>query len=218
MAAVRRGELPEVSDRPPNGSSSGGSASSGAPPAAHDKPTLRREARRRLSGLAPADRERWTAAAVERLLALPEVAAARRVMSCLSFGDELDTWGLIARLGADPGRELLVPRSDFPTRLLTLHRYPCRLVTLPMGLAQPSAAEPVVVEPPDVAVVLGLAFDRRRGYRLGHGAGFFDRFLAAAPFTAVGLAFEAQLVDELPVEPHDVPMDVVVTEEGVYRH
>jgi 5-formyltetrahydrofolate cyclo-ligase len=68
----------------------------------------------------------------------------------------------------------------------------------------------------DVALVAGLAFDRR-GYRLGHGAGYFDRFLSGRPFAAVGLAFDEQMVDELPVEAHDVAMDVVVAPQGVGR-
>jgi 5-formyltetrahydrofolate cyclo-ligase len=63
----------------------------------------------------------------------------------------------------------------------------------------------------DAAIVLGLGFDRR-GYRLGYGSGYFDRFLAAYPLTAIGLAYGFQMIDRLPTEPHDVPMTVVVTE------
>ncbi|MGE5190679.1 MAG: 5-formyltetrahydrofolate cyclo-ligase [Gemmatimonadota bacterium] len=70
----------------------------------------------------------------------------------------------------------------------------------------------------DVVVVPGLAFDAR-GRRLGQGYGCYDRFLAALDGSAVtvGLAFSWQLVPEVPVEAWDVPVDAVVTEDGIVR-
>jgi 5-formyltetrahydrofolate cyclo-ligase len=62
-----------------------------------------------------------------------------------------------------------------------------------------------------VIVVPGLAFDTQGG-RLGHGGGHFDRLLAHSDALRVGLCFENRLVETLPMEPHDIPMDVVVTE------
>jgi 5-formyltetrahydrofolate cyclo-ligase len=63
-----------------------------------------------------------------------------------------------------------------------------------------------------------LAFDAR-GYRLGYGGGFYDRTLemlrARRPTLAVGFAFAAQEVDEVPIDPFDQQLDAVVTEEGV---
>lgn len=64
--------------------------------------------------------------------------------------------------------------------------------------------------------MLGLGFDRR-GFRLGYGSGYFDRFLAGRPFPAIALAFAVQLEDELPAEPHDIPMTVIVTENEIRR-
>ncbi len=70
---------------------------------------------------------------------------------------------------------------------------------------------------PDLVLVPLLAFDRR-GHRLGYGAGHYDRTLARLralkPVTALGLAFAAQEVDELPAGPHDQRLDGVVTERG----
>lgn len=184
------------------------------------KAALRDELRQRLAAHHPDLARRAAALVAERVLALPEVAAARRVFTCLSFGAELDTMGLAERLLAG-GREVYVPRADRADGRLHVHRYPCALETLSFGLRQPSPRAPEV--PPDavdatvdVALVLGLAFDRR-GYRLGHGRGYFDRFLRDRPFPAVGLAFALQLRDRLPAEPHDVPMAVVVTEDETLR-
>lgn len=69
----------------------------------------------------------------------------------------------------------------------------------------------------DLIMVPGVGFDRQGG-RLGNGAGYYDRLLACVrPDTVLcGLGFESQLFDEIATEPHDVAMDVVVTERAVY--
>jgi 5-formyltetrahydrofolate cyclo-ligase len=70
----------------------------------------------------------------------------------------------------------------------------------------------------DLIVVPGLAFDRG-GNRLGHGFGYYDRFLEVLPerVLRVGLAFTGQLVSEVPVDEWDIPVHALVTEEGVIR-
>lgn len=67
----------------------------------------------------------------------------------------------------------------------------------------------------DVVFVPGVGFDRL-GHRIGSGRGYYDRFLPRlrAGAVRVGLAFACQLLERLPVEPHDVPLDWVVTEDG----
>src|SRR5262245_55218940 len=69
----------------------------------------------------------------------------------------------------------------------------------------------------DLVVVPGVAFDRR-GARMGHGFGYYDKLLknARADAPLVALAFECQLFDEIPIEDHDVFMDLVITEKAVY--
>jgi 5-formyltetrahydrofolate cyclo-ligase len=180
------------------------------------KHPLRATLRAELRGLDPATARAAADRVGDGVLALPEVVAAQRVLTCLSFGTELDTWRLVDRLLAS-GREVFVPRAEAATGRLHVHRYPCELETLSFGLRQPRRGGPEVpAESLDVALVLGLAFDRR-GFRLGHGRGYFDRFLAGRAFPAVGLAYDAQLREALPVEPHDVAMTAVVTEKQVWR-
>lgn len=187
-----------------------------------DKPTLRRELAARLAEVDAATARRTAARVAERLLALPEVAGARRIFTCLSFGTELDTLELVERLLAE-GREVYVPRAVAgpADRSLHVHPYPCPLVTLSFGLRQPPAGTPELAPAAidatlDVALVLGLGFDRR-GFRLGYGSGYFDRFLRGRPFPAVGLGYAFQLVDRLPAEAHDVPMAAVVTDTETLR-
>lgn len=159
----------------------------------------------------------------DRVLDLPEVQNANDVFLCLSFGVEIDTWRLAERL-ADDGKRTYVPRvvlKGHPPdeNTLHVHPYPCQLETQPMGLRQPAADESKLADEEidqtiDVALILGLAFDAQ-GVRLGHGGGFFDRFLARHPLRTAGLAYDEQIVDLLPRESHDVPMDCVVTPRQV---
>ena len=73
---------------------------------------------------------------------------------------------------------------------------------------------------PDVLLVPMLAFDRR-GFRLGYGGGFYDRTLEKLrrlkKVVAIGVAYHAQMVDEVPVGPHDAPLDYVMTEQETFQ-
>lgn len=67
----------------------------------------------------------------------------------------------------------------------------------------------------EVAFVPGTVFDCR-GHRLGYGRGYYDRFLAASPrLVRIGLAFSIQLTEYIPTQPHDIPMDILITEQGI---
>lgn len=68
----------------------------------------------------------------------------------------------------------------------------------------------------DLLVIPAVAYDRR-GNRLGRGKGFYDRLLSSSKATKIGVGYEFQLFDELPVEPHDIPMDMVITQKTVIR-
>lgn len=79
------------------------------------------------------------------------------------------------------------------------------------GIAAPVHRDAVE---PEIVLVPLVAFDNS-GNRLGRGAGFYDRYLAARSVRSVGVAFEGQRVDVLATQPHDQPLDAVVTELGV---
>jgi len=84
-----------------------------------------------------------------------------------------------------------------------------------LGIPEPLTRDRILLPTSiEVAVIPGVVFDRC-GHRLGYGMGFYDRFLALAAPQAIriGLAFSCQLVDRIPALPHDVPMDMVLTEQ-----
>ncbi len=180
---------------------------------AERKRALRAEMLAARKRLPPLEREVASLAIAARVASLPAFAAARTVALYPAMGAEVDT-AEIARRGEAAGKRLAWPRLE-PGLVLSFAT--CRsgeLVAGPAGTRQPPPEAPVVpLAEIEVALVPGVAFDAQ-GQRLGRGRGHYDATLAALPRRAVrvGLAFEAQLVPEVPREPHDVPLDAVVTE------
>jgi 5-formyltetrahydrofolate cyclo-ligase len=181
-----------------------------------DKNTLRAALRRTRDSIDPASRARASEQIRRRLLTLAEIEAARRCFVYVSFKSEVDTHALIRDL-LDSGRELCVPKMLNRTvmRACRVQRW-SDLVPGRLGILTP-AGDAFDEEPFDVALTPGLAFTAA-GMRIGLGAGYYDRWFAAHKVThKLALAFEAQLVEALPQEPHDVPVDAIVTEQRVIR-
>lgn len=82
-----------------------------------------------------------------------------------------------------------------------------------MGILEPVGNE--IARDADVIILPGLAFSKA-GARLGFGAGYYDRFLENSCGRFVALAYSFQVVDEIPVQPHDIPVHMIVTENGVH--
>jgi 5-formyltetrahydrofolate cyclo-ligase len=182
------------------------------------KAELRATYLERRRALSPETAAAWSAEAVARLRGLAEMADASAYLLYLSsVGNELDTLRLAEELLRE-GRTVLVPVSR-RDRTLLWSRIEALSEVAPtrFGILEPKAEFLRPTEPPagSVAVVPGIAFTRQ-GARIGFGAGYYDRFLAGFAGAKLGLAYEMQIVEAIPVEPHDVFMDAVVTEAGVY--
>lgn len=180
-----------------------------------DKREVRRTMRARRGAMSPAERAAASAAICAKLAARLDLGASAGgspVAVYLAMPDEVDLGAYIARM-LRLGRNVVAPRWNGETyELAVLKGLDSRhLRRGPMGIMEPDDAE--TVSPKDVHawIVPGLAFTRD-GRRLGYGGGWYDRFLSAAPRGAVklGVAFSSQMVESLPVEPHDVPLSDVV--------
>lgn len=189
-------------------------------PVKTSKAILRRRMLARRAALSGLDRTAASARINARLAALPELGAARAILGYAAFGTEVDIDAyLIARIAE--GKDVFLPWVE--TGRLRI----ARVEDLEHGLApgfaglrepHPDRRTPVPPDRLDAAVVPGVAFDRRCA-RLGYGGGYFDRLLAevAQSTIVVGVAYDVQLVDTLPSEPHDRHVDVIVTDVGVVR-
>ncbi len=85
----------------------------------------------------------------------------------------------------------------------------------PWSIPEPTRFQPVEPAEIEVAIVPAVAVDRK-GRRLGHGGGNFDRLMRELTCPRVAVVFEFQILDEIPTEAHDVPVDFIVTETGAY--
>jgi 5-formyltetrahydrofolate cyclo-ligase len=153
------------------------------------------------------------AAVLANLRTLPELTGARCVLLYAPLPDEPDVSPLAGEVSM-----AVLPRivSLDPPRLEAVQSRGGSRVG-PFGIAEP-VGEAIDFQQINVVLVPGLAFTRD-GRRLGRGKGFYDRFLPELAETCVkvGVCADDRLLDELPTDPHDVPVDVVVTASRVYR-
>ena len=185
------------------------------------KAELREECRTRRRELTAKQSETAGQMILQRFNALGEYAAAQLVHTYVSSKEnEVDTHELIRRC-LEQGWRVAVPDVRPGTRILAHAeiRGLEQLVPDSWGIPSPPADHGEWIETLDeidLVVVPGVAFDAQ-GRRLGLGGGYYDRFLSRTKGAKVGLTYDALLLDEVPVESHDVTMDIVVTESAVYR-
>jgi 5-formyltetrahydrofolate cyclo-ligase len=182
-----------------------------------EKIALRTRMRHLRSALPEPLRERLSAAAVERLLALPELERASTAFVFRSFGSEISTIALLDRL-ADRGVRLALPVLRAGTLEAVTYRPGDPLVPSGYGPMEPRERTSVSPAKIDLVVAPGLAFDPL-GYRLGYGGGYYDAFLRDARVDAarVGLGFDLQVVTSVPHGERDQRLDMVVTDARVLR-
>jgi 5-formyltetrahydrofolate cyclo-ligase len=150
----------------------------------------------------------------DNALAGPRLAPGAAVSGYVPIGEEADVMPLLARL-AGRGHPTALPAVTERGRPLVFRAWSPGEDLQPgwYGIPCPAGSAPECR--PDVVLVPLLAFDRR-GHRLGHGAGFYDRTLEElrrhGPALAVGIGFAVQELAHLPAEPHDQPLDWIVTD------
>lgn len=178
-----------------------------------EKGALRRQVRARLAALTPEELRRSDDALFARFLALPQVEAAEVIFAFWGIpGKEPDTARLIGEL-LRRGKTVGLPRM-LPEHRMEVRRYcPDRpLVKVSFGISEPGEDCPLLL-PEEIGLVLvpAVCYDRR-GYRLGFGGGYYDRWLEGFSGVRVGLCREAVLQDRVPTEAHDARVDLLLTE------
>ena len=181
---------------------------------------VRRHLREVLNAMGEADRHAKSIAACSLVTASPEFDAARVVMLYLSTATEVDTAPLALRAW-QAGKTVVVPKVSWDQRRMLpieISSLTTGLTTTGPGVREPIAGNPMPVDFIDLVIVPGLGFTET-GWRIGRGMGFYDRFLAQAAFTGVscGLAFTEQIIEDLPILDHDMPLSMLATDKGLRR-
>lgn len=182
-----------------------------------EKAALRREIRARMKALTPQERRDGDRQLFRRFLDLDALRDAGTVLLYCGMGAELDTAQLFQPL-LQMGKTVALPRctgvpGEMEARLydgavpLVRHRY---------GMLEPPENSPVIApEAFDLILIPGLAFDRFC-YRLGQGGGYYDRYLPRTAAVTVALCRDCFLLDAVPREGHDRPVDLVITQSGMF--
>ena len=164
--------------------------------------------------LPEATRLNYSNSITEQVLKLDEIKNARTIFIYISYATEVRTHELIKTL-LHAGKTLAVPKivdSDF-MEAETFSSWK-DLILGELGILTPGNSEPCS-GPFDVALTPGLGFTLS-GHRMGFGRGYYDKWFAQNEVShKIALAYEAQLVEDIPIEDTDVPMEKIVTEQRV---
>lgn len=184
------------------------------------KKELRQSLRQVTSEISPEATVDHSHKACHLLFETTEFKKAETVMVFLSLAGEIDTSPIVLRCWQDRKR-VLAPKVSWNQRRMLpveIRSLTDDLMVTGMGIREPISGIPFPIPLLDMVIVPGLGFDES-GNRLGRGRGFYDRFLAHPELKAIacGLAFEKQVLADIPVGPLDRKIDMLVTDEKVRR-
>ena len=190
-----------------------------------EKRRIRREMEEVRKKMMPARREAASRIITERVLALPALQMARTVMAFVGMAGEPDTREILSAVLRE-GKQLLLPRCLDEKRMIALPVTDLnRLRPGRFGIPEPglpdaykeSFIDETERPEPDLILIPCVAATEA-GARLGHGAGYYDRFLEARKGFRVGLCFRACILDSLPEEETDRRLDLVIHDGGEWTH
>ena len=182
-----------------------------------DKKCLRKKAMEIRGGISTEQREKWDAAMYSGIFSSSFFLEAETIFTYVSMKEEPDTGGII-ETSWRMGKKVFVPRciSGKERRMEAVEIASWEeLSPGTMGIWEPKKALEGRKERGFSLMLIPCVMADKRGGRLGHGAGYYDRFLASAEGVKLCLCYEALLYSKVPMEEKDIFMDYVLTEEGM---
>ena len=177
------------------------------------KKQLRREMRQRKAALTPEQKLAEAQVVFSAVEQMPEFRHADSVLFYYSLPDELPTHEMVQRW-LEAGKNIYLPRVvGDDLEIVPYHGAQSLDDNNKFHIGEP-VGDAVDASCLELIIVPAVALDAKRN-RLGRGKGFYDRLLSTISCPTIGVVCDFQLVDEVPVEPHDRPLDCVVTSDGV---
>ena len=174
-----------------------------------DKKTLRKWIRDQKRAMTRSQIEEVSRKLGEMFLASDLYRNAKTVYGYLPYNQEVRTVPMLEQALAD-GKKVAVPKVYGDEMKFIYLTDLTQVEDGYAGIPEPVADGPVGSDPTALVLMPGLAFDRE-GHRIGYGGGFYDRFLAKEPeHPTIALCYDFQMVDDLPTEEFDVPVDLVL--------
>ena len=175
------------------------------------KAELRKKILQEMKSLSQEQKQAMDQVLTERFLQHPFYQEAKVIATYLSFPHEFQTQGLIEQALKD-GKKVLIPKTYSKGRMDFVVYDPQQLVKTSFGLLEPQGdLEVVDASQIDLIHVPGLAFTTK-GYRIGYGGGYYDRYLKHFPGHTLSTVYPCQIRDFIP-EDHDIPVQEVLVDE-----
>lgn len=174
-----------------------------------DKGALRRQIRQRKREMSPEQIESASAQLRQMFVDTEQYKQAKTVYGYLPYNQEVRTVPLLEQALRD-GKQVAVPKVyGEEMRFIYLSDLSC-VEKSDMGIPEPVADDPVANDPTALVLMPGVAFTKD-GKRIGYGGGYYDKFLSAEPdHPTVALCYDFQIVEQLPTEEYDIPVDLVL--------
>ncbi len=166
------------------------------------------------------EREKASARIFERFFKLPEYQDCEYIFAFAGFNSEVSTLNAVFKM-INSGKKVALPKVLDSTHMEFFEVNKISdIKKSPMGIPEPAGELKLVKYKPEMILVPGSVFDTEYN-RMGYGRGYYDRYLRGKGYDKyvwkVGLCFACQLVPNLPSEEHDVPVDMIITENEVIR-
>lgn len=176
-----------------------------------DKKELRKQIRAAKKAVPFYEKCSRSAPIMRQVEELPQFQESQTILLYWSMEDEVQTHDFVNRWYKE--KTLLLPCVDGNDLRLRQYTGPeCLKEGEQFGIGEPTGPEYTTLDTVQMIIVPGVAFDRS-GNRMGRGRGFYDRLLKSTPRAyKVGVAFNFQMVDHVPIEDFDVPMNAVIAE------
>ncbi|MDM7267435.1 MAG: 5-formyltetrahydrofolate cyclo-ligase [Aquificaceae bacterium] len=161
------------------------------------------------------EREKLSSKIVSKILNLPSIKKAKNILLFCPHRGEPDITPLFSWVFKE-GKTLVLPKVEGEHLKLIRIKEDTNLSPGAFCILEPRDGEEVKPEEIDFSLIPGVLFDKR-GYRIGYGKGYYDRILAKLGGIKVGVCYQFQVLEELPRDSWDKPVDLVVTEEKIYE-
>lgn len=188
----------------------------------NNKSILRKNIRLKRDAQVLSEINRKSRIIIEKLISTDEYRRAKFIFVYVSFGSEVNTCEFIKK-ALKSGKRVGIPLTDIKKREMIcseIKDFEMELEPKTFGILEPrnEHIRKVGIDKIDLVIVPCVAFDRKC-FRVGYGGGFYDRFLKKLkPYVStIGLAYELQIIDSISIDEHDMPLNVVITEENVYK-
>ncbi len=183
------------------------------------KELLRHEMLAKRDALSADERLKKSSEIVDRLLKHPDIIKAKSIFAYVSFRSEVNTHWMIDFFLVQ-GKDVSVPFTDMNKKKIIpsiIKSVKNDLVPGTFGISEPVVEKlcPMLADDIDIVIMPGAVFNLK-GCRIGYGGGFYDRFLQKSRISSYALAFDFQIVDEVPFSPeYDLKVDYIVTEKRI---